>query len=521
MPLRRQGQLRAARRALEAAQPRAGFVRDRRRQPRPAPSRLSGARAARLSGYARHSLSHRGAGHVFRGEARRSRRRDRVRPVLAPSPRRALPRRARAGRDQDRARPPPRRHSRDVFPQPLLRRQDEGDVAQAPVRRRKPYRHPPARLRGGGRPRGVREDPGLPHHSLRPVRFAADAAAKAGEEHARRVGETPSGARGLDVSRALGSRTLAPYGPEALRLRRRARDRKNGGGRRQSLRLNLRGASGGGILPREIVGSAALSAFLPPSTLSRAPALNQTQAPRSIPCVLLKKSKMRHRLGIVGYFVVAVSVALVLALVGRVTAKDWRTASQEPVGLAPDPATTPEAVVQVYAARVIGWRGVFGVHTWIAVKPAAAMDYTVYEIIGWRLRWQDTALVVRHRAPDARWFGSAPELVAERRGAGVDELIARIDKAAHSYPWAGEYTTWPGPNSNTFTAWVLRAVPELEADLPPTAIGKDYSGKNLLGLTFGINPFDPSLKLPLVGRVGPARAFASKADEAAAEKSAL
>jgi hypothetical protein len=44
---------------------------------------------------------------------------------------------------------------------------------------------------------------------------------------------------------------------------------------------------------------------------------------------------------------------------------------------------------------------------------------------------------------------------------------------------------------------------------------------NLLGLSFGINPFDPSLKLPLVGRVGPARAFASKTDEAAAHKHAL
>ena len=28
---------------------------------------------------------------------------------------------------------------------------------------------------------------------------------------------------------------------------------------------------------------------------------------------------------------------------------------------------------------------------------------------------------------------------------------------------------------------------------------------NLLGLNFGINPFDLSLKLPLVGRIGPAR----------------
>ena len=254
---------------------------------------------------------------------------------------------------------------------------------------------------------------------------------------------------------------------------------------------------------------------------------------------------MKRRLRVAAYLAVAGLAALVFAMVGRVTAQDWRSASQEPVGLAPVAATTPEAIVQVYAARVRGIRGVFGVHTWIAVKPTAAAEYTVYEIIGWRLRWQDTALVVRHRAPDARWFGSEPELVAEKRGAGVEELIARIDKAAHAYPWAGEYTMWPGPNSNTFTAWVLRAVPELEADLPPTAIGKDYSGKkiigsapsgsgvqvslfglagltfsgveglelNVLGLTFGVNPFDPSLKLPLVGRIGPARTFETAGPE--------
>jgi hypothetical protein len=260
---------------------------------------------------------------------------------------------------------------------------------------------------------------------------------------------------------------------------------------------------------------------------------------------------MKRRLGLAGCFVVVAIIAL--AMIGRVTAQGWRSASQEPVGLAPAPALNPEPIVQVYAARVIGWRGAFGVHTWVAVKPTAAPEYTVYEIIGWRLRWQDTALAIRHRAPDARWFGAAPELVAEKRGAGVEDLIARIDRAALTYPWADEYTTWPGPNSNTFTAWVLRAVPELEADLPPTAIGKDYSGKkfvgsapsgrgfqfslfglagftasaveglevNLLGLSFGVNPFDPSLKLPLVGRVGPARTFAAKTGEGAAQEKAL
>ncbi|HKW36298.1 MAG TPA: DUF3750 domain-containing protein [Burkholderiales bacterium] len=259
---------------------------------------------------------------------------------------------------------------------------------------------------------------------------------------------------------------------------------------------------------------------------------------------------MRRPVGIVFSFLVAAgAIALGAALVGRVTAQDWRTASQEPVGLAPDAAKHAEAIVQVYAARVIGWRGAFGVHTWIAVKPARAAEYTVYEIIGWRLRWQDTALAVRHRAPDARWFGAEPELIAEKRGPEAAELIPRIDAAARAYPWAGEYVMWPGPNSNTFTAWVLRAVPELRADLPPTAIGKDYTGKklvgsapsgrgfqfslfglagltasgveglevNLLGLTFGINPFDPALKLPLVGRIGPARAAAAGTVDAAGQ----
>jgi hypothetical protein len=237
-----------------------------------------------------------------------------------------------------------------------------------------------------------------------------------------------------------------------------------------------------------------------------------------------------------------VFAALVLSLLlaaKNMNAQDWRTASKEPVGLAPYAATTPEAVVQVYGARTWGWRGNFGVHTWVAIKPANAAAYTVYEVIGWRLRWADSVVAIHARAPDARWYGNEPELYADKRGEEAEKLIPRIDAAARAYPYANEYTAWPGPNSNTFVAWITRAVPELAVDLPPTAIGKDYlggdildsapSGKgvqfsiagllgltlsgveglevNLLGLTFGINPFDPALKLPLLGRLGPARAF--------------
>ena len=229
------------------------------------------------------------------------------------------------------------------------------------------------------------------------------------------------------------------------------------------------------------------------------------------------------------------------AVASAVSAQGWQTASREPTGIAPDPRTNPEAIVQVYGARTYGWKGIFGVHTWVAVKPTDAKQWTVYEVIGWRLFYSGSALVVSHRAPDARWFGSEPEIYAEKRGEGVDALIQRIDKAAREYPYASEYHVWPGPNSNTFTAWLTRAVPELAVDLPATAIGKDYLGDrlvaapasghglqlslagllgltassveglelNVLGLSVGLGK--SGLKLPFIGRIGPARSLVPEA----------
>ena len=231
--------------------------------------------------------------------------------------------------------------------------------------------------------------------------------------------------------------------------------------------------------------------------------------------------------------VLLASVVALSSVAGvRATADDWRTASREPIGLAPDPALVDEAVVQVYGARAVGAKGVFGVHTWIATKPTGAAEWTVFEVIGWRVRRGESGVAVRNRAPDGRWFGASPELYAEKRGGGVDALIERVAKAAREYPYANEYTAWPGPNSNTFTAWIGRAVPELEMDLPATAIGKDYLGSalfarapsgggvqvslggllglaasgadgvelNVLGLNFGVSA--NGVKLPIVGRIG-------------------
>lgn len=221
---------------------------------------------------------------------------------------------------------------------------------------------------------------------------------------------------------------------------------------------------------------------------------------------------------------------------GKITlGQDWRTADRSPTGIAPDPVKTPEAVVQVYAARAINWRGIFAVHTWIATKPQGADGYTVHQVVGWR-KWRNLRVVTSAPdLPDRSWFGNAPVVIAELRGDAATHAIPRIEQAVRNYPYEWDYGLWPGPNSNTFTAHVGREVPELALDLPTTAIGKDFltngsmaesapSGTgfqlswygmlgliaarqeglelNLLGLSFGIDVLRPAIKLPGVGRLG-------------------
>ncbi len=217
------------------------------------------------------------------------------------------------------------------------------------------------------------------------------------------------------------------------------------------------------------------------------------------------------------------------------TRANWAELSREPSGQAPDPATTPEAVVQVYAARTVGWRGLLAVHTWIAVKQSGAPAYTRYEVMGWGVSRGAAALRVNRTGPDNHWFGSRPDLLVDLRGPDVDAVVEKVQAAVAAYPYPDSYRTWPGPNSNTFTAFVAREVPELRLSLPPTAIGKDYlagaapvglapSGTgaqlsllgllgvtaaweegvelNVLGLVFGLDVKRPALKIPAVGRLG-------------------
>ena len=224
--------------------------------------------------------------------------------------------------------------------------------------------------------------------------------------------------------------------------------------------------------------------------------------------------------------------ALRAAAYWRAPAFDWRGADRSASGLLPPAASNRDAVVRVFSAPTVSWRGIVAVHCWIVLKEAGAARYDRYDLTAWgdpiRLNGFD---------PDGRWFGQAPDTVFAADGPAAETLIPRMRAAIAGYRWRnqGDYRAWPGPNSNTFVQTVLAAVPDSGAVLPPNAIGKDfpvdgaivaptpsrtgvrlsfggYLGLtvawvegvelNILGGVIGLDIRRPALKLPAAGRLG-------------------
>lgn len=211
--------------------------------------------------------------------------------------------------------------------------------------------------------------------------------------------------------------------------------------------------------------------------------------------------------------------------------RSWRDADWSSIGSLPPAASHPAARVLILSGRTGGWKGVLAVHSWIVVKPANAPEWRRYDVVGW-----GNPVHVNGWAPDGRWFGNRPTIVADLKGSAAEAVIPKIEAAIKNYQFghAGDYRLWPGPNSNTFVASVLRAVPEIDAAMPPNAIGRDfrprpYAGMsdsrtgveanlwgalgikfgwvegielNVFGLVAGFDLRHPGLKLPGFGHVG-------------------
>jgi hypothetical protein len=209
----------------------------------------------------------------------------------------------------------------------------------------------------------------------------------------------------------------------------------------------------------------------------------------------------------------------------------FRDADWSSVGMLPPATADRDARLLVFTGRTGRWKGVFAIHSWVVFKPERATSWSRYDVVGWGQPMRSNGW-----APDGRWFGNAPRVLVDVRGAEAAALIPKVKLAIAGYGYRnfGDYRIWPGPNSNTFTAAVLRAVPELATTLPSNAVGKDFrpfpyvgltdSGTgieaslwgllgvklgwvegievNLLGLVAGFDLCHPALKLPGFGRIG-------------------
>jgi hypothetical protein len=211
--------------------------------------------------------------------------------------------------------------------------------------------------------------------------------------------------------------------------------------------------------------------------------------------------------------------------------RSWHEADWSSIGSLPQAARHPEARLIVYSGRTGGWKGVLSVHTWVVLKRANAKSWTRYDVVGW-----GTPLRRNGWAPDGRWYGNHPTVIVDLTGKDAEAVLPKVEQAVSNYEFRhrGDYRMWPGPNSNSFVAAVLRAVPELRVALPANAVGRDFRPSPYFGLTdsrtgveaslwgvvgaklgvvegFELNIFgtvagldlrNPALKLPGFGRVG-------------------
>jgi hypothetical protein len=211
--------------------------------------------------------------------------------------------------------------------------------------------------------------------------------------------------------------------------------------------------------------------------------------------------------------------------------RSYRDADWSSTGALPPARQFEPARVVVFTGTTGAWKGVFSVHSWVVLKRAGAKDWTRYDVVGWGMPVRTNGWPA-----DGRWYGNMPVAIADVSGPEAEKMIPKIESAVrdYSYAQAGDYKIWPGPNSNSFVAAVLRTVPELGAQLPPNAVGRDFrdgfyagltdSGTgvelnlygyagfklawvegiefNLLGLVAGLDLRHPAIKLPGFGRVG-------------------
>jgi hypothetical protein len=123
----------------------------------------------------------------------------------------------------------------------------------------------------------------------------------------------------------------------------------------------------------------------------------------------------------------------------------------------------------------------FALHTWIVTSKKGKVKR--WEV--WQFRNQcKTSNGHVHLNLFKPWIGMRKffftklrfdsKLLGKIEGAKAERIIKFIEKNAMNYKYTKKYYYIPGPNSNTFTTWILNKFPQLNVKLPWNAFGKNY-----------------------------------------------
>lgn len=195
--------------------------------------------------------------------------------------------------------------------------------------------------------------------------------------------------------------------------------------------------------------------------------------------------------------------------------------------------TSPSVfLVQLRRATLPSVLRPFAVHYWFVAFDPDTRQWERWEV------WQNANAggtswghVHKNLMPPDEDVGGGPYAIEmEWQGTAAQNIYAVLN-APTNYPHKDIYRAWPGPNSNTYIAWVIRQS-KVPYDLEPRGIGKDYLGyfggsltttrtgaqietpiigakaglrdgveMHLLCFTLGVDWWTPALKSPL-GRFG-------------------
>jgi hypothetical protein len=138
--------------------------------------------------------------------------------------------------------------------------------------------------------------------------------------------------------------------------------------------------------------------------------------------------------------------------------------------------------VQLWSATLPSALRVIAVHTWFNAYEPAEGRWRRWEV--WQNRdagGESWAHVHRDLMHYDRSVGGGPAACeVEWTGNEAERLLAVLARSPE-YPERHRYRYWPGPNSNTFAAWIL-AQAGISHSMDPRAVGKDFIGTHGFGI---------------------------------------